>query len=148
MRNSKRWHLWFCCINFNPFLRTPLSFFRLFTMLNCLSGCLPNIARNSIVNCCELVTYDIIKELILTHNLMTGKCKHFKLIPRNFRHLMSSCYCSWLFNSAFFVFNRQHALSLHSGLRSRFLHHHHGVSGGRDKNTLHEFSAWAVQRCY
>ncbi|TWW76994.1 Mitochondrial uncoupling protein 2 [Takifugu flavidus] len=35
-------------------------------------GCLPNIARNAIVNCSELVTYDIIKELILKHNLMTG----------------------------------------------------------------------------
>ncbi|CAG08976.1 unnamed protein product, partial [Tetraodon nigroviridis] len=35
-------------------------------------GCLPNIARNAIVNCCELVTYDMIKELILKHNLMTA----------------------------------------------------------------------------
>ncbi|XP_073344291.1 dicarboxylate carrier UCP2-like [Pagrus major] len=34
-------------------------------------GCLPNIARNAIVNCSELVTYDIIKELILKNNLMT-----------------------------------------------------------------------------
>lgn len=34
-------------------------------------GCLPNIARNAIVNCSELVTYDIIKELILKYNLMT-----------------------------------------------------------------------------
>uniref|UniRef100_A0A3Q3E8Y4 Dicarboxylate carrier UCP2 n=1 Tax=Hippocampus comes TaxID=109280 RepID=A0A3Q3E8Y4_HIPCM len=25
-------------------------------------GCLPNIARNAIVNCCETVTYDVIKE--------------------------------------------------------------------------------------
>lgn len=42
----------------------------------CCPGCLPNIARNSIVNCSELVTYDIIKELILTHKLMTGERKH------------------------------------------------------------------------
>ncbi|XP_072248290.1 dicarboxylate carrier UCP2-like isoform X1 [Leuresthes tenuis] len=34
-------------------------------------GCLPNITRNAIVNCSELVTYDIIKELILKNNLMT-----------------------------------------------------------------------------
>ncbi|XP_037630416.1 mitochondrial uncoupling protein 2-like isoform X1 [Sebastes umbrosus] len=34
-------------------------------------GCLPNITRNAIVNCSELVTYDIIKELILKYNLMT-----------------------------------------------------------------------------
>ncbi|XP_031153486.1 mitochondrial uncoupling protein 2-like [Sander lucioperca] len=34
-------------------------------------GCLPNITRIAIVNCSELVTYDIIKELILKYNLMT-----------------------------------------------------------------------------
>ncbi|KAL6115914.1 uncharacterized protein ACO6RY_00646 [Pungitius sinensis] len=34
-------------------------------------GCLTNITRNAIVNCCELVTYDIIKELILKYHLMT-----------------------------------------------------------------------------
>uniref|UniRef100_A0A3P8NK97 Dicarboxylate carrier UCP2 n=1 Tax=Astatotilapia calliptera TaxID=8154 RepID=A0A3P8NK97_ASTCA len=34
-------------------------------------GCLPNITRNAIVNCSELVTYDIMKELILKYNLMT-----------------------------------------------------------------------------
>lgn len=34
-------------------------------------GCLPNIARNAIVNCSELVTYDVIKELILRYNVMT-----------------------------------------------------------------------------
>ncbi|XP_076025183.1 dicarboxylate carrier UCP2-like [Genypterus blacodes] len=34
-------------------------------------GCMPNITRNAIVNCSELVTYDLIKELILKHNLMT-----------------------------------------------------------------------------
>lgn len=34
---------------------------------------MPNITRNAIVNCAELVTYDIIKELILKYDLMTGK---------------------------------------------------------------------------
>uniref|UniRef100_A0A8K9UH12 Uncharacterized protein n=1 Tax=Oncorhynchus mykiss TaxID=8022 RepID=A0A8K9UH12_ONCMY len=34
-------------------------------------GCGPNITRNDIVNCSELVTYDIIKELILKYNIMT-----------------------------------------------------------------------------
>lgn len=38
-------------------------------------GCLPNITRNAIVNCAELVTYDLIKELILKYDLMTGKNK-------------------------------------------------------------------------
>lgn len=36
-------------------------------------GCMPNITRNAIVNCAELVTYDMIKELILKYDLMTGK---------------------------------------------------------------------------
>ncbi|KAM4794628.1 dicarboxylate carrier UCP2-like [Rhinophrynus dorsalis] len=34
-------------------------------------GTAANIARNSIVNCAELVTYDLIKEAILNHRLMT-----------------------------------------------------------------------------
>ncbi|CAM9438837.1 dicarboxylate carrier UCP2-like [Lampetra fluviatilis] len=34
-------------------------------------GTLPNITRNAIVNCGELVTYDIIKETLLKHNLLT-----------------------------------------------------------------------------
>lgn len=35
-------------------------------------GTLPNITRNALVNCTELVTYDMIKEAILRHNLMSG----------------------------------------------------------------------------
>ncbi|XP_035644654.1 mitochondrial uncoupling protein 2-like [Oncorhynchus keta] len=35
-------------------------------------GCGPNITRNDIVNCSELVIYDIIKELILKYNIMTA----------------------------------------------------------------------------
>lgn len=66
-------------IAFHACLHVSVSVFMLLTVLNCVfSGCLPNIARNAIVNCAELVTYDIIKELILTHNLMTGECKHFR----------------------------------------------------------------------
>ncbi|KAM4595042.1 mitochondrial brown fat uncoupling protein 1 isoform 1-T2 [Fundulus diaphanus] len=34
-------------------------------------GTLPNITRNALVNCTELVTYDLIKEAILRHNLLT-----------------------------------------------------------------------------
>ena len=43
-------------------------------------GCLPNITRNAIVNCSELVTYDLIKELILKRRLMTGECM-WSLLP-------------------------------------------------------------------
>lgn len=41
-----------------------------------LLGCMPNITRNAIVNCAELVTYDMIKELILKYDLMTGEWKN------------------------------------------------------------------------
>ncbi|XP_063060567.1 mitochondrial uncoupling protein 2-like [Engraulis encrasicolus] len=34
-------------------------------------GCFPNITRNAIVNCSELVTYDLIKELILKYDLLS-----------------------------------------------------------------------------
>ncbi|XP_029353862.1 mitochondrial brown fat uncoupling protein 1 [Echeneis naucrates] len=34
-------------------------------------GTLPNITRNALVNCTELVTYDLIKEAILKHNLLS-----------------------------------------------------------------------------
>lgn len=36
-------------------------------------GTLPNITRNAIVNCAEMVTYDIIKEKLLDHHLLTGE---------------------------------------------------------------------------
>uniref|UniRef100_A0A3B4A6Q8 Dicarboxylate carrier UCP2 n=1 Tax=Periophthalmus magnuspinnatus TaxID=409849 RepID=A0A3B4A6Q8_9GOBI len=39
--------------------------------------CMPNITRNAIVNCAELVTYDMIKELILKYDLMTNLPCHF-----------------------------------------------------------------------
>ncbi|MEQ2178102.1 Mitochondrial uncoupling protein 2 [Goodea atripinnis] len=34
-------------------------------------GTLPNITRNALVNCTELVTYDLIKEAILRHNMLS-----------------------------------------------------------------------------
>lgn len=48
----------------------------------------------------------------------------------------------------YFVFHRQHAVSLHCSLCSRFLHHNCGVSSGCGKNPLHELSARAVQWRY
>lgn len=38
-----------------------------------LAGTLPNIARNAIVNCGELVTYDLIKDALLRAQLLTGE---------------------------------------------------------------------------
>ncbi len=51
-------------------------------------GCMPNITRNAIVNCAELVTYDVIKELILKYDLMTG------MKPTNLMLLLWLCVCS------------------------------------------------------
>lgn len=47
------------------FLNNPKPFF--------CKGTLPNITRNALVNCTELVSYDLIKEAILRHKLMSGK---------------------------------------------------------------------------
>ena len=41
--------------------------------LSVFAGTLPNITRNALVNCTELVTYDLIKEAILKHNLLSGE---------------------------------------------------------------------------
>uniref|UniRef100_UPI0037E6FDE0 dicarboxylate carrier UCP2-like n=1 Tax=Semicossyphus pulcher TaxID=241346 RepID=UPI0037E6FDE0 len=51
-------------------------------------GCLPNITRNAIVNCSELVTYDIIKEQILKHNLMTDN------MPCHFTAAFAAGFCT------------------------------------------------------
>lgn len=39
----------------------------------CHAGTAPNIARNAIVNCTELVTYDFIKDTLLKSTPLTGK---------------------------------------------------------------------------
>lgn len=51
-------------------------------------GCLPNITRNAIVNCAELVTYDIIKEQILKYNLMTDN------MPCHFTAAFAAGFCT------------------------------------------------------
>uniref|UniRef100_G3QAI6 Dicarboxylate carrier UCP2 n=1 Tax=Gasterosteus aculeatus TaxID=69293 RepID=G3QAI6_GASAC len=51
-------------------------------------GCIPNITRNAIVNCTELVTYDMIKELILKYDLMTDN------LPCHFLSAFSAGLCT------------------------------------------------------
>ncbi|XP_077467507.1 dicarboxylate carrier UCP2-like [Stigmatopora argus] len=51
-------------------------------------GCLPNIARNAIVNCCEMVTYDIIKERLLRSKLMTDN------MPCHFTAAFAAGFCT------------------------------------------------------
>lgn len=119
------------------------------TILSFLLGCMPNITRNAIVNCAELVTYDIIKELILKYDLMTGELVTQNLqilIQETSKHKISNmvegCDLYLLFSC------RQPAVPLHSCLRCRILHHSGGFSRGRSQNTVHEFRAWPVQQRY
>ncbi|XP_066555454.1 mitochondrial uncoupling protein 2 [Amia ocellicauda] len=51
-------------------------------------GTLPNITRNAIVTCAEVVTYDIIKELILKYNLMTDN------VPCHFTAAFGAGFCT------------------------------------------------------
>lgn len=102
---------------------------------------MPNITRNAIVNCAELVTYDIIKELILKYDLMTGKVhgstQSVKLGPTG------ECENPL---SVIWPPIRQPALPLHRRLRRRLLHNGGGVSGGCGQDTIHELSIWSVQQ--
>lgn len=51
-------------------------------------GCMPNITRNAIVNCAELVTYDLIKEVILKYDIMTDN------LPCHFTAAFSAGFCT------------------------------------------------------
>ncbi|XP_078259118.1 dicarboxylate carrier UCP2-like [Rhinoraja longicauda] len=51
-------------------------------------GALPNIARNSIVNCAELVTYDVFKDALLQHTLMTDN------LPCHFCAAFAAGFCT------------------------------------------------------
>ncbi|XP_054649788.1 dicarboxylate carrier SLC25A8-like isoform X2 [Dunckerocampus dactyliophorus] len=51
-------------------------------------SCLPNITRNAIVNCCEMVTYDIIKERILQYKLMSDN------MPCHFTAAFAAGFCT------------------------------------------------------
>uniref|UniRef100_A0A8C9V9P7 Dicarboxylate carrier UCP2 n=1 Tax=Scleropages formosus TaxID=113540 RepID=A0A8C9V9P7_SCLFO len=51
-------------------------------------GTLPNITRNALVNCTELVTYDLIKEAILKHKLLTDN------LPCHFVSAFGAGFCT------------------------------------------------------
>ncbi|XP_030055871.1 mitochondrial uncoupling protein 2 [Microcaecilia unicolor] len=51
-------------------------------------GTLPNITRNAIVNCAELVTYDLIKEALLKHTLLTDN------LPCHFLAAFGAGFCA------------------------------------------------------
>lgn len=114
------------------------------TTLSFLLGCMPNITRNAIVNCAELVTYDMIKELILTYDLMTGEvakqtsCKTAESGPISY--IPKSKYQIWWL----LLPCRQPAVPLHRCLRRRLLHDSGGFPCGCGQNTVHEFRVWPV----
>lgn len=88
----------FLLLNFQQIL-----FYLLFTIIFRTTflftlGCMPNITRNAIVNCAELVTYDMIKELILKYDLMTGGAKTADFSP--FSHTFKDI-CQALFPFSF-----------------------------------------------
>ncbi|XP_030055870.1 mitochondrial uncoupling protein 2 [Microcaecilia unicolor] len=51
-------------------------------------GTAPNITRNAIVNCTELVTYDLIKEMLLKSNIMTDN------LPCHFTSAFGAGFCT------------------------------------------------------
>ncbi|XP_030045244.1 mitochondrial brown fat uncoupling protein 1 [Microcaecilia unicolor] len=51
-------------------------------------GTLPNVTRNAIVNCAELVTYDLIKEALLQYKLMTDN------LPCHFVSAFGAGFCT------------------------------------------------------
>uniref|UniRef100_A0A8C3VKJ4 Uncoupling protein 3 n=1 Tax=Catagonus wagneri TaxID=51154 RepID=A0A8C3VKJ4_9CETA len=51
-------------------------------------GILPNITRNAIVNCAEMVTYDIIKEKVLDYHLLTDN------LPCHFVSAFGAGFCA------------------------------------------------------
>lgn len=118
---------------FTIYLKCTFSFFKL--------GCMPNITRNAIVNCAELVTYDIIKELILKYDLMTGK------VRRNTRKTGLADDYKIPLKHVTCLPIRQPAVPLHCCLRRRLLHNSGGLSCGCGQNAVHEFRIWPVQQC-
>ncbi|GIY91903.1 mitochondrial uncoupling protein 3, partial [Caerostris extrusa] len=75
-------------------------------------GTLPNITRNAIVNAAELVCYDLIKEFILTRNLMSDN------VPCHFTSAFAAGFCATVVASPVDV------------VKTRFMNSHHGQYTG------------------
>lgn len=75
-------------------------------------GTLPNITRNAIVNAAELVCYDIIKEYILTRQLMSDN------IPCHFTSAFAAGFCATVVASPVDV------------VKTRFMNSHNGQYSG------------------
>ncbi|MCX7564667.1 solute carrier family 25 protein, partial [Xanthomonadaceae bacterium XH05] len=56
---------------YNGTMQAYRQIFQLEGLRGLWKGTLPNITRNALVNCTELVSYDLIKEAILKHKLLS-----------------------------------------------------------------------------
>ncbi|KAG2457378.1 mitochondrial uncoupling protein 2 [Polypterus senegalus] len=70
-------------------------------------GTTPNITRNAIVNCTELVTYDLIKDAILRSNLMTDN------LPCHFTSAFGAGFCTTVIASPVDVVKTRYMNSAH-----------------------------------
>lgn len=102
------------------------------------TGTLPNIARNSIINCGELVTYDLIKDTLLRAQLMTGE---------DGTEGTSPCAIPVPKTLTPILPHRQRPLSLRGCFRGRILRHGGGVAGGCGEDAVHERQPRAVPQC-
>lgn len=115
----------------------------------------PNIARNAIVNCTELVTYDLIKDALLRSTPLTGNLFIFKGPPDvarfNLCSAVSVCTSGIHFENVvlncFFSFCRWSPMPLYISLWCRFLHHRDCLTSWCCENKIHELISWPVQRC-
>ncbi len=100
----------------------------------------PNITRNAIVNCTELVTYDLIKEALIKSLLMTGKMRMQKNNSKLKLQTVKNIY-SW------FPPQRWSSLPLHLCIWSWFLHYSYCFSCWCCEDKIHELRPGPIQQC-
>ncbi|XP_059502740.1 mitochondrial uncoupling protein 2 [Stegostoma tigrinum] len=77
-------------------------------------GTFPNIARNAIVNCTELVTYDLIKDLLLKNGLLSDN------LPCHFSSAVGAGFCTTIIASPVDVVKTRYMNSAPGQYRSAF----------------------------
>ncbi|XP_044878138.1 mitochondrial uncoupling protein 2-like isoform X3 [Mauremys mutica] len=75
---------------------------------------LPNITRNAIVNCGEMVTYDLLKEMLLKYHLMTDT------FPCHFIAAFGAGFCATVVASPIDVVKTRYMNSTHGQYRNAF----------------------------
>ncbi|GFT49367.1 mitochondrial uncoupling protein 2 [Trichonephila clavipes] len=93
-------------------------------------GTLPNVTRNAIVNAAELVCYDLIKEFILSRQLMSDN------IPCHFTSAFAAGFCATVVASPVDV------------VKTRFMNSHHGQYAGAVDCALKMFKEGGLTSFY